>query len=505
MSSLPADGPVPPFAGIQEGRPLAGRAVVWLGRLGSGDNDDTKREVAQVVAIITISRGSQSGGAALARALGEKLGLKVISREVIIEAAKNYDVSIEELDQGINSPPSFWDRLGNKREHYTLAVQATLAEMVEGCDVIYHGLAGHLLLKGLPCVLKIRLIAPMAYRLSAAMAEHGMTREQALAHIHARDRTRQLWVQRMYGVEWTDPALYDLVVNLEHVDLAAATAMVEALLARPEFQVSADCRREARDFALACRVRAHLRLKSSFAEDAVRVVVRNGVVNLTGGAELAQNRKAILSFVKRIRGVTTVTPDDDGASLPPAEGTARRVARDIMVPLGGYPHVHATDNIGDVMLSLGGSSVTLEDGHRMTPRFVLVFDADERLVGVAGRRNLLRGLMPQYATIERVRERMEGMASMADFSMPLALHWDSLFSPTAVAASWSAVAAVMDPIRGTVHVDDPLGAVVTTMMQNNIDLVPVLDGEKTVGVILMTDVFYTVAQHVLEKRGKGRG
>ena len=45
------------------------------------------------MAIVTISRGSLSGGAKLARQLGETLACKVLSREVIIEAAKTYGVS----------------------------------------------------------------------------------------------------------------------------------------------------------------------------------------------------------------------------------------------------------------------------------------------------------------------------------------------------------------------------------------------------------------------------
>ena len=44
------------------------------------------------MSIITISRGTASGGQALAERVAEKLGWPCLSNEVIIEAAKRYNV-----------------------------------------------------------------------------------------------------------------------------------------------------------------------------------------------------------------------------------------------------------------------------------------------------------------------------------------------------------------------------------------------------------------------------
>jgi predicted transcriptional regulator len=50
--------------------------------------------------------------------------------------------------------------------------------------------------------------------------------------------------------------------------------------------------------------------------------------------------------------------------------------------------------------------------------------------------------------------------------------------------------------------DDTLSTVVSTMLQHNVDLIPVTDGERTIGVILMTDVFDSIAEYVLEQSAK---
>jgi hypothetical protein len=62
-------------------------------------------------------------------------------------------------------------------------------------------------------------------------------------------------------------------------------------------------------------------------------------------------------------------------------------------------------------------------------------------------------------------------------------------------------------LSGGARLAESLGArlglrVVSTMLEHDVDLVPVMDGAKTVGVILMTDVFDNVAEYVLERSAK---
>ena len=51
------------------------------------------------MAVITISRGTLSGGEALAEKLADRLSIPAISREVIREAASRYGIAENLLDQ----------------------------------------------------------------------------------------------------------------------------------------------------------------------------------------------------------------------------------------------------------------------------------------------------------------------------------------------------------------------------------------------------------------------
>jgi len=68
------------------------------------------------MAIITISRGTMSGGEKLANMLCEELNYKCISREIIIKAADDYGVEEYKLFEAINKSPSIIHKLTFERE-----------------------------------------------------------------------------------------------------------------------------------------------------------------------------------------------------------------------------------------------------------------------------------------------------------------------------------------------------------------------------------------------------
>jgi cytidylate kinase/CBS domain-containing protein len=451
------------------------------------------------MAIITISRGSLSGGELLAEQLSARLGSEVISREVIVEAARKYGVSETKLREGMKGTLGFWDRFRKQKERYILAVQATLAEMVKEGNIIYHGHAGHLLLKELSRVIKVRLIAPMEYRIRSAMIELNLSREKAVKHIETVDERRAKWVKQLFNVEWTDPDLYDLVLNLEHMSIETASELVVDLAGRREYRRNPELERERHAFALRKRVMAELAFRTGFPEDSINVSLKQGSVFIKSSPFFDKNREEVIGFISRIEGIEAVlTEGGDTAEKKATAVSQERKAADIMLPVSSYPFIHHTVTIREAIAALSTSSVQLNDGHVISPRFILVQDETHKLVGVIARRSLLRGLNPTLKAMERAKETVEAVTHRHDLSWPMAFSWVSLFSEAAVAYANEPVSAIMAPIRATVRPEDNLSEVVTTMLQVGVDLVPVVDGNKPVGVILMTDVFDTVAEFIME-------
>lgn len=208
------------------------------------------------MAIITISRGSLSGGRALAECLSARLGYPNVGREVLQEAAEALGASEEAFRGKFETTPGLWGRLTNARRKYVLAVQTALAEWCTRGDLIYHGLSGHHLLKGLPAILRVRLIAPMDIRVQALLdSHHQMTAAQAADFIRDVDQDRARWVKVMYDADVNDPNLYDIIINLETHTIESACEVVAAAAAQSRFQITDEVEAEIFAFAAECRDR----------------------------------------------------------------------------------------------------------------------------------------------------------------------------------------------------------------------------------------------------------
>ena len=128
-----------------------------------------------------------------------------------------------------------------------------------------------------------------------------------------------------------------------------------------------------------------------------------------------------------------------------------------MLPPENYPHCRLTCTMREAIVALSASAVKLQDGYIMLPRYVLVLDDDDRLVGVVSRRELLKGLIPHLHDDRETEAHIKELVPFGG-SMPseVTIRWTSLFSRSAIEASMAPIQSVMVPIKGTVQVNDTL-------------------------------------------------
>lgn len=265
------------------------------------------------MAIVTISRGSASGGLLLAQGLAAKLGYELVSREDILESAAKFGVSDEKLQESLLKPPSFWERFQHERRRYLGFVQEALCERARNDRIIYHGNAGHLLLRNIAHVLCVRIIAPMEFRIHMLMNRENLIREEAVRYIERMDRQRKDWTLFLYGVDWLDPSLYDLTINLKTLDIEGAVDLVAAAVGREEFQTTDESRRAMENLYLASRVRSALAADPRTASVEIEVEADVGVVLLRGKVRTASIVDSILEIAGQVEGVREVNRDNLGA------------------------------------------------------------------------------------------------------------------------------------------------------------------------------------------------
>jgi cytidylate kinase len=258
------------------------------------------------MAIITISRGSKSGGHALAECLARRLDYPIVGREVIQEAATQLGVSEEEVGQGMEHTPKLWGRRSLARRLYVTAVQAALAQRIVDGNLVYHGLAGQLLLRGLPAVLRLRLIAPLETRIATLMENDSMDRSSAHRYIRDMDEARARWVTMMYDQDINDPALYDLVINLEVMSLPTACVLIAKAAEQPAFVADDAAKAKLASFSLACQARVALLSDPQTRGLDLDVKADDGVVEVSGSLTLSptgQLENRISQIVSDVPGV----------------------------------------------------------------------------------------------------------------------------------------------------------------------------------------------------------
>lgn len=234
------------------------------------------------MAVITISRGTFSGGKSLAECLAARLGYRCIDREALVERAAARGAPESELKEALLRSPDFLDRLRRKRRLYLAVLQAVLAEEVADGEAIYHGNVGHLLLKGVVPMLRVRIIAPPEFRLAMVRDRLGLSHEDGMAYIARMDEERRKWARFLYGVDWDDPSMYDVVINLEQTTIAEACAVLSDVARLDCFAFSPERRAAIRDFALASRVWAALGLDPGTTNLEVEVRSHAGTVYVQG-------------------------------------------------------------------------------------------------------------------------------------------------------------------------------------------------------------------------------
>ncbi len=159
---------------------------------------------------------------------------------------------------------------------------------------------------------------------------------------------------------------------------------------------------------------------------------------------------------------------------------------DIMLPLEEYPFINHRDTLLTAIEELDKSQMLDNDGRCSMPRVLLVFDDINQLVGTVRRRDILRGLEPKFLSGRPMtyREKLFDVAPDPNLT--------EIFSERIVGGMRERVklpvTEVMAPVEMWVDYEDRLGKAIYEMVGRDIHLLPVIKGDRVVGVVRTVDL-----------------
>ncbi len=169
-------------------------------------------------------------------------------------------------------------------------------------------------------------------------------------------------------------------------------------------------------------------------------------------------------------------------------------AGDLMIPLEKYPHMPHWFTLRQAIVEMENSVLEI-DGRKSLPRVVLVFDEKYQLVGLLRRRDILRGLEPEFLLEKPLDYRKKLFDVKVDPNLS-EISFDKILEGVRKRAD-RPVSDVMIPVSGTADYNDHIIKVVYEMNANKFSLLPVLKDGRVVGVVRTVDVFREFVKLVL--------
>jgi cytidylate kinase len=256
------------------------------------------------MAIVTLSHQLGAGGGQIARAVAQGLHYRCIGPEVLAAAAERHGLAQEQLTRLGEAKPAFLDRLGSETQVYLAVMQSAIHDAALEDNVVLLGRGGQWLLRGIPHVLRVRVIAPFEMRVRRLAEVAESTGRDAVSDFLRRDDADRAGRMRyLYDQDIDDPRLYDLVISTANGDLEGAAAIIVLLARRPALQTTGAGKRLLADRALASRVRVTLMMDERTRRHRhLRVDAEAGIVHVATTAPSA-HVEAVVRTLPEVTGV----------------------------------------------------------------------------------------------------------------------------------------------------------------------------------------------------------
>lgn len=257
--------------------------------------------------VLTVSRQMGSLGTELARTLAERLRYEYVDKDKISGALAAQGLPAPELERFDEKKPPFWDSWQIERKRFLHFLQAVIYDYAGKSNVVIVGRGGQVLLRNLPGVIHLRVIAPFELRVKRFLAEQGGEEKEAARILRRNDRDSEGFIRTFFDRNWDDANLYDIVLNTEKISLETGAAMVLRGIQAPDLEEGEKEGRE-RLAVLSLAQKAEATLLGILGVDIrhINVQVEKGGVTLRGSVPTAKDREKCEKAVAALPGVGEV-------------------------------------------------------------------------------------------------------------------------------------------------------------------------------------------------------
>ena len=110
---------------------------------------------------------------------------------------------------------------------YIEAIESAMKEMAADGDVVFIGRGGHVILKDMPNVLRVGVVASLEDRVKTLMAREAIDSDEAIVVLEQRDQARKYFFKKYFELDEPDnPNLFHFTINSSEISTNYAAEMV---------------------------------------------------------------------------------------------------------------------------------------------------------------------------------------------------------------------------------------------------------------------------------------
>jgi Cytidylate kinase-like family len=201
------------------------------------------------IELITVSREYGAGGSEFGVLLGERLGWRVLDRDMASRIAKRMRCDARMVEAIAERGPTLLERVISAftvvpaeapivpdpsapldPNNFVAASRVVLDEAVRELPLVIIGHGANCYFAGRPDVFRVRVAAPYDLRVRRIVQRTGQSYADAAEDVRRHDENRRVYLERYYNCGVHDPSAYDLQVNTGTIPLDTAADLVTAIV-----------------------------------------------------------------------------------------------------------------------------------------------------------------------------------------------------------------------------------------------------------------------------------
>jgi len=269
------------------------------------------------MAVICISRELAANGEETARELTKINGYRFIEREFIESRMIEKKIEPQDIRHFDERKPGPLSLLPERRLRFLQILKEIIFEEAAQGNCIILGRGAGAILREIPGVVSVRLVAPLNVRIRRIKLAHKCDERTAEHMIRQSDHDRRGFLKYFFDLNWQDGDIYDLTINTASLNPESTAALIDKFR---ELTVSSADEKQGiqrlKDRSIEAAVINEIIYTRKIRVQGFSAVMENGRLVLNGVASSKEEAREAEAAVRGIEGVKAL--DNQIAVLPHA-------------------------------------------------------------------------------------------------------------------------------------------------------------------------------------------